>query len=91
MEQEIADRAGLDISQVIADLPSESTMLSKIKIGKTDVPIMDPAGRVRPLTKFSPLAKGLQARDPFGWKIMVAAPKEHSEAVAKAARKVLNL
>ncbi len=91
LEQEIADKAGVDVSQVIVDMPSESAMLSKIKIGKTDVPVMDSSGKVRPLTKFSPLAKSLQSRDPFGWKVMVAAPKEHAESVSKAARRILNL
>lgn len=91
LEQEIAERADIDYSQVIVDMPSESALLSKIKVGKTDVPILDSAGKVRPLTKTSPLAKGLQSRDPLGWKIMVAAPKEHSEAVAKATGKILSL
>lgn len=91
LEQEIADRAGLRMSQVIVDIPSESALLSKIKIGKTDVPIMDSSGKIRPITRFSPLAKSLQARDSFGWKIMVAAPKEHAEAVSKAVGKILGL
>lgn len=66
-------------------------MLSEVKIGKTDVTILDPNGKVRSITKFSPIAKGLQARDPFGWKLMVATPNDLTEKVEKATRKVLSL
>ncbi|UAL08052.1 MAG: HD domain-containing protein [Candidatus Methanogranum gryphiswaldense] len=91
LEMEIADKAGVDITEVIVDMPSRSTMLSEVKIGKTDVTILDPNGKVRSITKFSPIAKGLQARDPFGWKLMVATPNDLTEKVEKATRKVLSL
>jgi len=90
LEQEIADKAGVDISEVIVDIPSSSTLLSKINIGKTDVSILDD-GKVRSLTRTSPIAKALQARDTFGWSLIVSAPGSSSEAVRKAVKKVLNL
>ena len=91
LEQEIADKAGIDISDVVVDIPSKSTLQSKINIGKTDVSILSEDGRVRSLTRLSPIAKAIQSRDPFGWSLVVASPKEHSEAVEKATRRILNL
>ncbi len=91
LEQDIADKAEVDITEMALDMPSRSTILSEVKIGKTDVTILDPSGKARSITRFSPIAKGLQSRDPFGWKLMVAASREHVEKVEKATRKVLNL
>lgn len=90
LEAEIADRADVTIADVVVDLPSKSALMSNVKIGKTNVPILYD-GKVKPITRFSPLAKSLQSRPIFDWAVMVSAPKEHSEAVNKAAKKVLNL
>ena len=90
LEYEIADKAGVSYTDVVADIPSRSVLLSSVKIGKTDVPILHD-GKVRSITKFSPLAKGLQSRNIFDWSAMISSPPEHVEAVEKAARKVLGL
>ena len=91
LEQEIADKAGVDISNVMIEIPPTSVLQSKMKIGKTDVSILDPDGKVRSLTKSSPIAKALQVRDPFGWTLLVASPKKDIEAVARATNKVLEI
>ena len=91
LEQDIADKAGVDLSDVIVDIPPPSVLQSKMKIGKTDVSILDPEGKVRSLSKLSPVAKALQSRDPFGWTLLVASPRSCSEAVGKAVGKVLDL
>ncbi len=90
LEQEIADVAGTDISDVAVDIPSESALLSKISIGKTDVSILD-GNRVRSITKLSTIAKALQSRDTFRWAILVSSPKEKRDAVEHAAKKILGL
>jgi len=90
LEDEIADTAGVDYSEVIVDTPSRSSLLSNARIGKTDVSILY-EGRVRPITKLSPVSKALQSRDIFDWAIMVSAPSEHKEKVGKAADSILNL
>lgn len=90
LEAEIAERAGVGFADVVVDLPSRSMLLSNVKIGKTDVPILHD-GKVRSITKFSPLAKALQSRPIFDWAVMVSAPPEHVDAVGKAAAKVLSL
>lgn len=91
LEEELAGKLGLDVSEVIVDMPSEAAMLSKARIGKTDVAVLDGNGRVRPLTRLSSVAKGLQSRDPFGWKLSIAVPEGHEERAAAAARRILSL
>ncbi len=91
LEKEIAERAGVEVSDVIVDIPPRTILLSNMNIGKTDVSILDPEGKVKTLTRLSSVAKALQSRDPFGWSLMIASPEEHRESVAKAAKKVLNL
>lgn len=91
LERDIADKAGVDVSDVIVDIPPKSILLSKMNIGKTDVTILDREGRARSLTRLSSVAKALQSRDPYGWSVLIASPEENKEAVLKASRKVLNL
>ena len=89
LEEEIASSAGVDPRDVIADIPSESALLSKIRIGKTDVPIIDSEDRVRSITKYSSVAKALQSRGAIDWSVMVSAPERDQEAVRRAASRIL--
>ncbi|MDR0508610.1 MAG: HD domain-containing protein [Candidatus Methanoplasma sp.] len=91
LEKEIADRAGVDISDVAVEIPPRSILFSNMNIGKTDVSILDPEGKVKSLTRLSPIAKALQSRDTFGWSLLIASPEEHKEAVLKASKKALSL
>ncbi len=91
LEQEIADLSGVDVFNVGVELTSKSNLQNNINIGKTDVSIMDDEGKVRSLTRFSPIARSLQARDPYGWAILVSTPAPFREAVEKASRKVLGI
>jgi len=88
LEKEIAERAGVDVSDVVVDIPPRSILLSNMSIGKTDVSILDPEGKVKSLTRLSPIAKALQSRDTFGWSLLVASPEEHRDAVLKASKKI---
>lgn len=90
LEEQIANRAGLEKHEVIVDIPSKSTLLSKIKVGKTDV-LIDDGSKIRPVTSFSPLAKSLQTRNYFDWSIMVSAPEGKQEAVRKAAKGLIGI
>ena len=90
LENDIANNAGLDKSQVIVDIPSKSTLLSSVKIGKTDVQILD-GNKLRSITTFSPLAKSLQNRSIFDWSIMISSPREYTEAVNKAAKEIIGI
>lgn len=90
LEERIASRAGVDRTDVIVDMPSKSAILSRQKIGKTDVNILDD-GRVRSLSSFSALARSMQSRTGLGWAMMVSAPSGKENAVAKAARNVIGI
>ncbi|MBO5519180.1 MAG: HD domain-containing protein, partial [Candidatus Methanomethylophilus sp.] len=91
LEKEIADRAGVETADVCVEMPPSSDLRSTMKIGKTDVSIVNEEGKVRSLVKTSSIAKALQSRDSFGWSLAVACPEESREAVQKAAVKVLGL
>lgn len=90
LEDEIATIAKIDPTEVIVDMPSKSTLLSNVKIGKTDV-LIDDDGKIRPITKFSPLAKALQSRETFDWAVMVSAPADKVELVRNVTRDVLSI
>ena len=90
LEEEIASIAGADPGEIIVDIPSESTQLSKIKIGKTDVSIIDAEDKVRSITRYSSVAKALQSRGAIDWSVMVSAPSDKYDAVRQAASKVLS-
>lgn len=90
LEEDIANKAGLDKSEVIVDLPSKSTLLSSVKIGKTDVQILD-GNKLRSVTIFSPIARSLQNRPIYDWSIMISAPKGYTEAVNKAAKEIIGI
>ena len=89
LEKDIADKAGIPEHMVCVEMPSPSVLMNKVQIGKTDVSILEPDGRVVNLTKTSPIAKSLQSRDPFGWSVVVACPPEHREAVRNAASRII--
>ena len=89
LEAEVADAAGLDVADVCAEVTSKSNLQGRVKIGKTDVAIADDGGRVKSLARFSPIARSLQARDPFGWAVLISAPEGSRDAVRRAASKVL--
>ncbi len=88
MEREIAARAGVPETAVLLDIPDRSLLLSELRIGKTDVPILD-GDRVRPLSRYSPLAKAIQARGVHDWAVMVATLPEHRQEVERATMKAL--
>ncbi len=89
LEDEIADAAGVDPFDVGAELTSSSNLQGRMRIGKTDVAIADEGGRIKSLARFSPIARSLQARDPYGWALLVSALESDRDAVRRAAQKVL--
>lgn len=91
LEREIADSAGIDPMDVCVEVTSKTNLQGKLSIGKTDVSIVDDSGKVRSIVKYSPIARALQSRDPYGWAAIVACPKSKVEAVNRAARKTLGL
>lgn len=91
LETEIADAAGVDGMDVCCEVTSKANLQGKMNVGKTDVSIYDESGRVRSLARYSPIARALQSRDPYGWAVLVACPPERVEAVSRASRRVLGI
>ncbi len=91
LESEVADAAGLDVMDVCAEVTSKSNLQGRMRIGKTDVAIADDGGRIKSLARFSPIARALQARDPYGWAVLVSAPPDSRERVRRAAEKVFGM
>jgi len=90
IEADIAARAGVHPSEVIVDMPERELLISEPRIGKTEVRILED-DKVRPLSRYSPLAKALQARSVFDWAIMVSCPNGSRNEVAKAAERALSV
>ena len=85
----MAEAAGVDEYDVGAEVTSSSNLQGRMRIGKTDVAIADDGGRIKSLSRFSPIARSLQARDPYGWAVLISAPERERDAVRRAASKVL--
>jgi hypothetical protein len=85
----IAERAGIDRSEVILDVPSRQLITGEVRKGKTEVPILN-GERVRPLTRLSPISRALQSRGVHDWAVMVSCPERHVEKVEKAANRTLS-
>lgn len=90
LEADIASHAGLDPSEVVVDIPSKSSLLSKVKVGKTDVSILD-GDKVKSLSRYSSVAKALQSREVIDWSLMVFAPAHAVDAVRAATERILPL
>ena len=88
VERQIAEKADVDQSEVILDMPERELLITEPRIGKTEVPIIN-GDRVRPLSKYSPLAKAIQTRSVNDWAVMVSTPEARLERVQRAAEKVL--
>lgn len=91
LENEIASASGLDSYDICVETTSKNNLNGNINIGKTEVAIEDDGGKIRYLTRFSPIARALQSRDPFGWALLVSAPSDKCDEVGRATRKVLGL
>jgi len=83
-EREIADRAGIDPTAVIVDVPDRPGMK---ELGTTVV--VD--GVVQRLEDASSLAAGIRAAERARWRLGVYCPAEHTDTVATAARETLGL
>ena len=83
-EEAIAERAGVDPAAVIMDVPGRPTMAEST----TRVVV---SGEIRRLDEQSTLVSALRAAQRDQWRLGVYAPREHVEAVGRAAERVLGL
>ena len=78
-ENEIAELAGVDSQYVLVDIPKTPEMLEMRAMIKTD-------HRMIPLNEASHFVSILQEAHMDNWRMGVYSPKEHCEAVGKAAK-----
>ncbi|HEC76290.1 MAG TPA: HD domain-containing protein [Thermoplasmatales archaeon] len=88
IENEIAEKVGLEEGYIIVDIPGKDIILSEPRIRKVDIKILD-NGKIKPLSYFTPLASALQMRGITEWTIMVCCPEKYREKVAREAEKIL--
>jgi len=88
LENEIAERVGLEDGYIIIDIPGKDIMLSEPRIRKVDIKILD-GEKIKPLSYYTPLANALQMRGITEWAIMVCCPEKYKSKVAKEAEKIL--
>lgn len=79
VEKEIADMAGVEDEYVLVDIPKMPEMLEMRAMIKTDHKLI-------PLNEASHFVSILQEAHMDNWRMGVYSPKEHCEAVGKAAR-----
>ena len=83
-ENEIAELAGVDSQYVLVDIPKTPEMLEMRAMIKTD-------HRMIPLNEASHFVSILQEAHMDNWRMGVYSPKEHCEAVGKAAKDYFEL
>ncbi|MEM4728941.1 MAG: HD domain-containing protein [Thermoplasmata archaeon] len=90
LEDELARKAGAPEGYVIVDFPSKELLLSEPRMHRTGIMILDEeTGRLRPLSRHSPLARALQLRRVPDWAVMVSTDARFRSDVARAARAAL--
>lgn len=87
-EEEISMRSNIPVDYIIVDVPEKELLLSEPRINKTEVLILDD-NRLKPLSRYSPLARALQIRTVHQWGIMVSTMPRYRNKVKKIAEKVL--
>lgn len=89
VEDEICDIVGAERGSVIIDTAQQEYLTGEGMKGKTEVPIMDDGGEVRPLTKLSSIARAVQLHSRQEWGLMVTCEKPLVHRVAEAAGRVI--
>ncbi len=88
LEDELAERATVPEGHVIIDVPAKELKFSEPRVRKTDIKILN--GSVKPLTRYTPLAKALQLKDIPEWAVMVVTDERYKEPVVKAFKRLLS-
>jgi len=88
IEESICMRAGVPSGSVIIDVPSEEITTTEPRMGSVNIGILD-EGRVKYISRISPLANSLQLRKVQDWALMVACPKNMRDDIRRAAERVL--
>ncbi len=89
IEDEVCDEIGQEHGSVIMDTAQQEYLTGAGIKGKTEVPIMDEGGVVRPLTRLSSIARAVQLHSRQEWGVLVACDGRLKSKAAEAARCVI--
>jgi HD superfamily phosphohydrolase len=87
-EDEICRRIEAPEGSVAIDVPAKEVALAEPRMHKTGILILD-GERLRPLDRFTPLAKALEHRSVPSWTVMVSCERMHRKSVERMAPKVI--
>lgn len=87
-EDEICRRAGIPDGSAIIDIPRKELLVSEPRLGRTEVKIKD-ENKLRPLSRYSPLARALKSRHVPDWTVMVSAHPSYRGDVRRVVERVL--
>jgi len=88
LQDEIAEKAGLEPGRVILDVPIVDVLISEPRLEKVEVPALAEGKLVR-LSKLSPIAEALKKRQAPRYLLRVITAAENVAKVKRAASKVL--
>jgi len=88
LQDEIAEKAGLEHSRVILDVPIVDVLISEPRLEKVEVPALAEGKLIR-LSKLSPIAEALKKRQAPRYLLRVITAAENVAKVRRAALKVL--
>jgi len=88
LQDEIAEKAGLEPGRVILDVPIVDVLISEPRLEKVEVPALAEGKLVR-LSKLSPIAEALKKRQAPRYLLRVITAAENVARVRRAASKVL--
>ncbi|MCS7131299.1 MAG: nucleotidyltransferase, partial [Hadesarchaea archaeon] len=89
LQDEIAEKAGIQSGYVILDVPIIDILLSEPRLEKVEVPVLVD-GKLVELSKLSPIANALKKRQTPRYLLRVVTPKEYVGKVKRAVAKVLS-
>ncbi len=89
IEDEICDSLDLERGAVIVDTAQPEYLTGTGMKGKTEVPIMDEGGTVRPLTRLSSIARAVQLHSRQEWGLLVACDGNIASKVSDTAKRII--
>jgi HD superfamily phosphohydrolase len=87
-EKELCTQLGIPEGHVLIDIPKTELQVSEPRIKRTQVKIRE-GESLKPLSKYTPLAKALQVRSIPDWELMVAVDPAHFDGDSKTIEKFM--
>jgi len=89
VQNEIAEKAGVDVGRVMLDVPVVDIIVSEPRISRVEMPVVR-GGKILSLTEISPLADAIKMRQSPKFFLRVLADPAYEDRVRVAAKSVLD-